>query len=104
MKKDNVILFPTPERIDHEKKISIAQSFSSAAMVEAVLALKREGYIVDEEFQDDITTVYNFLYAAILKSQGYPHYLTDHLDSAKKEMNELMETLKSIEEDDGPIE
>lgn len=104
MKNNNIIPFPTPERRDHEKKISISQSFCSAAMIEATLALKREGYDIDDEFQDDITTVYNFLYAAVLKNQGYPHYLIDHLESAKKEMNELMTTLQTLEEDDGPIE
>jgi len=104
MKNDNVILFPTPERRDHEKRISVAQSFCSAAMIEATLSLKREGYEIDDEMQDDITTVYNFLYAAVLKSQGYPHYLISHLDDAKKEMNELMTTLKTLEDDDGPIE
>ena len=117
MKKDNVIQFPTQEErrereLDEmleqteglveydDDEISIAQSFCSAAMVQTVYALEREGYEIDEQLEDDVMTVFNFLYAAVLRSIGQSHYMTEELDQATHNMSELLEYLKQLEETD----
>lgn len=117
MKEDNIIQFPTEEErrqreldemLDQtevliendDDEISIAQSFCSAAMVQTVYALEREGYEIDEQLEDDVMTVFNFLYAAVLRSIGHTHYMTDELDQATHNMSELLEYLKQLEETD----
>lgn len=119
MKSDNIIKFPSKEERDLRKlgyvidkivendyyeeeddEVSIAQSFSSALMVHTTYSLENEGYYIDDQLEQDLVTVYNFLYAAILRSIGHQHYLTDQLDSATDDVNQLIEYLKKIEEGD----
>ena len=121
MEKDNVIRFPTAEErrereldemLDRSERlieepddeIEITRSFCSAAMVQTIHALDREGYEIDEQLEDDIMTVYNFLYAALLRSIGHSHYMTEELDQATHNMEQFLEYLSKIEQEDGPIE